>query len=150
MQLRPNAPRLLLASLALVLWALPASASSRLCATKADADPAYAIYVGGHSIWLPGIGTDFIFTPDPGVFAEANDGTARLTGIARRTSNPAQAFAVDLAFSGHSATIPPGGAHLELTANAYVRAADRSIPRPGISTTRGRAPSPASTPTPAR
>ena len=44
---------------------------------------------------------------------ELEDGTARLTGIAHRASNPNQAFEVDVTFSGRTDVAPPGSVVIE-------------------------------------
>ena len=91
------------------------------CATASVGDPAYNQYPSGHAFYMPGIGTDFIFTPAPGTFTALADGTAHLVGTLRSVSNPNNAFTVDIQLSGYSATPPAGSPHLELLANAYVQ-----------------------------
>jgi len=105
--------------LALTMLFLTPSTLQASCAEKADADPTYAKFPGGHAIWLPGIGKDFVFTDPPGFFVENSDGTARLTGTVRRTSNSTEAFAVDITFSGWTETASDGSPHLELKSPAY-------------------------------
>jgi hypothetical protein len=91
------------------------------CATAAPGDPAYDQFPSGHAFYMPGIGTDFIFTPAPGTFIAMADGTATLQGTLRSVSNPNNAFTVDVQLSGYSATPPADSPKLELTANAYVQ-----------------------------
>ncbi len=91
------------------------------CATAAPGDPAYDQFPSGHAFYMPGIGTDFIFTPAPGTFIAMADGTATLQGTLRSVSNPNNAFIVDIQLGGYSATPPDGSPKLELTANAYVQ-----------------------------
>ena len=91
------------------------------CATGAVGDPAYDQYPSGHAFYLPGIGTDFIFTPVPGSFVANADGTAQLTGLLRSISNPNNAFTVEIQLGGYSATPPDGSPKLELLPNAYVQ-----------------------------
>ena len=74
----------------------------------------------GHAVWLPGIGTDFVFDPD-GVFAEdASTGTATINGIIRRLSNPSAQFAISGTFTGATTTPGSGSPKLELSSSAYV------------------------------
>ena len=91
------------------------------CATASAGDPAYNQYPSGHAFYMPGIGTDFIFTPAPGTFTALADGTAHLVGTLRSVSNPNNAFTVDIQLSGYSATPPAGSPQIELLANAYVQ-----------------------------
>ncbi len=91
------------------------------CATAAPGDPAYDQFPSGHAFYMPGIGTDFIFTPAPGTFIAMSDGTATLQGTLRSVSNPNNAFIVAVQFSGYSATPPAGSPKLELLPNAYVQ-----------------------------
>ena len=90
------------------------------CATGAPGDPAYVQYPAGHAFYMPGIGTDFIFTPAPGTFTALADGTAHLQGTLRSQSNPNNAFIVDIQLSGYSATPGDGSPKKELLPNAYV------------------------------
>ena len=60
-----------------------------------------------HAFYLPGISTDFVFTPSPGSFTVHNDGTATLTGTLHSKSNPANGFTVTVTFSGYTTTAPP-------------------------------------------
>ncbi|HEY0514519.1 MAG TPA: SdrD B-like domain-containing protein [Thermoanaerobaculia bacterium] len=90
------------------------------CATPAQGDPAYNQFPSGHALYLPGIGTDFIFTPNPGGFVTHSDGTGSLQGTARSVSNPNNAFTVDIQFSGYQGLPPAGSPKKELLPNAYV------------------------------
>ncbi len=90
------------------------------CATGAPGDPAYDVNPAGHAFYMPGIGTDFIFTPAPGTFVTLPDGTARLQGTLRSVSNPNNAFTVDVQLSGYSSTPPADSPKKELRPEAYV------------------------------
>ncbi|HEX4962858.1 MAG TPA: SdrD B-like domain-containing protein, partial [Thermoanaerobaculia bacterium] len=48
------------------------------CALRSVSDPNYNNGPNGHAFYLPGIGTDFIFTPMPGGFVTNGNGTATL------------------------------------------------------------------------
>jgi hypothetical protein len=91
------------------------------CATAAPGDPAYVVNPAGHAFYMPGIGTDFIFTPTPGTFTALADGTATLQGTLRSVSNPNNAFTVAVQLGGYSATPPADSPKIELSANAYVQ-----------------------------
>ncbi len=88
------------------------------CVDRADGDQ-WGHHGGGHAMWLPGIGRDFVFDGKPGNLQEFADGTAQLSGIARRESNPAQAFAVDVQLSGFTRNAPAGSPKKELVSAAY-------------------------------
>ncbi len=90
------------------------------CVERADHDPLYAQFYGGHALWLPGIGKDFAFDAKAGELVEHSDGTARLTGVARRRSDPAEAFEVDVLLTGLQKDAPPGSPKKELRPGAYV------------------------------
>ncbi len=95
-----------------------------LCVDKADTDPALGGSTGGHALWLPGIGTDFVFVSG-GQLMERSDGTALLTGVVARESDPTQRFAVDIAFAdavfpGDVDHPPVGSPKLELDPSAYL------------------------------
>ncbi len=89
------------------------------CAQGSFNNPAYGSNPDGHAFYLPGIGLDFQFAPATGSFVQRADGTARLTGIVRRTANSSEAFVVDVVLSGLTATAPPGSPKKELSGNAY-------------------------------
>lgn len=74
----------------------------------------------GHAFWLPGIGTDFVFDPEPGSFIQNADGTASITGEIRRRSDPAIAFSVVVDLSGFTAVAPSGSPKKELPDSKYV------------------------------
>lgn len=93
------------------------------CASAAIQDPAVAKHSGGHAFWFPDIGTDFVFVSG-GRFSETSQGTARLTGVVARESNPDQGFLVDLQFGGRVSpganNHPPSGSpKLELQSSSY-------------------------------
>jgi len=90
------------------------------CVVKADLDPALGAGLGGHDFYLPGIGTDFIFTPAPGGFTANPNGTATLTGTIRSVSNPANAFTVNVQFNGFTTTAPAGSPKKEFAPSAYI------------------------------
>lgn len=95
-----------------------------LCALPANSDVFGAGTSAGHSFWLPGIGTDFVFD-GPAQFIEFTDGTARLTGVVFRASQPFESFVVDVDFAGRidggEAAFPPAGSpKLELSSSAYL------------------------------
>jgi hypothetical protein len=95
--------------------------NQQYCATESFGDPAYNVNPSGHAFYLPGISTDFVFTPSPGSFTIRNDGTATLTGTLHSKSNPANGFTVTVSFSGYSTTPPAGSPKEELSASAYVQ-----------------------------
>ena len=102
-----------------------AGASIERCPEPPTADPVYAIYPDGVSLWLPGVGEDFVFTNDS-MFAEYGDGTARLTGEVERLSNPNERFLVDFFLSDRvdagNANFPPTGSPKEeLLQAAYAK-----------------------------
>ena len=100
--------------------AAPAFADSVYYALPAEKDATYGQYSGGHSLWLPGIGTDFVFTSvNPGIFTEKMDGTATLTGTVVRKSDSGKKFDVSVDFSLRTNTPPPGSPKLELKPAAY-------------------------------
>lgn len=81
---------------------------------------------GGQSnaLAIHGLARDLTFTP-PARFVEFPNGTATLTGLARRAADPSVAFAVRVTFSGKvvpsGPTHPPvGSPKLELVPSAYV------------------------------
>lgn len=94
------------------------------CAQETKSNPAVAYGVFEHALWLPDVGTDFVFVAG-GQFVEHVDGTANLTGVIARKSDPAQRFAVDVACAGRvdpgDANYPPlGSPKKELQPTAYV------------------------------
>ena len=99
-------------------WTPPPGGSS--CAMPAISDPALNNGPNGHSFYLPGIGTDFVFVPTAGGFTSNTDGTAHLIGTVRSKSDPNNAFTIDVQFSGYQSTPPAGSPKEELFASAYV------------------------------
>jgi len=94
------------------------------CATEAMAVPGLALS-GGHALFLNNLGTDFVFTPG-GQFTEFADGSASLTGLVQRTSDPLQRFLVSVQFVGRLDPFDPGypppmSPKLELAPSAYVQ-----------------------------
>jgi hypothetical protein len=93
------------------------------CADRALAQPGIGSS-GGHALWLPGIGQDFVFLPGAQL-VELADGTGRMIGVVARTSDDTQRFAVDVVLAGRvdpgEAGFPPAGSpKLELASSAYV------------------------------
>src|ERR1043166_7881266 len=74
---------------------------------------------GGHAVWLPGIGTDFVFSPTPGSFVENPDGTAQIGGTVFSTSDPNKGFQVNVSLSGRTSVPPPGSPKKSLPDCAY-------------------------------
>ncbi|HEX3557099.1 MAG TPA: SdrD B-like domain-containing protein [Thermoanaerobaculia bacterium] len=90
------------------------------CAVPAISDPNFNNGPNGHSFWLPGIGTDFVFTPNPGSFVTNGNGTATLTGTVHSKSSFNNGFTVSVTFTGYQSTIPPGSPKEELFPQSYV------------------------------
>jgi hypothetical protein len=89
---------------------------------EANADPLYAIHPGGTAVWLPGVGSDFVFTT-PGTFTTAGTG-ASLTGTVWSQSDSQNGFALNIQFSGliqsgDSGFPPADSPKLELKPSAY-------------------------------
>lgn len=109
---------------ALALFTVTASASvDHQVGVAPVADPALAVLPGGRAFEWQGLGNDFVFVTG-GQFVELPNNTARLVGIAARTSDTRQRFLVDLTFHDYvpqtSRVFPPAGAPLlELDPNAY-------------------------------
>ncbi|MEM8964142.1 MAG: SdrD B-like domain-containing protein [Acidobacteriota bacterium] len=91
-----------------------------ICVEQANVDPVVYGGSGGHALWLPGIGKDFVFFGEPGTFVEQPDGTALFTGTVYRVSNPNQGFAISVMLDGYTTTAPPGSPKRELRSSAYV------------------------------
>lgn len=94
-----------------------------LCASAAPRDPAATTSAGGHAVYLPGIGTDFVFE-GPAPFVERPDGTARLSGTVFRPSEPTKRFALDVELTGRvdpgqPGFAPPDSPKLELRSTMY-------------------------------
>ena len=93
------------------------------CANKADAQAGIG-NTGGHALYIPSIGTDFVFQPG-GQFTEFPNGTAVLTGLVARASNVSQRFLVTATYTGRvdpadAGYPPPMSPKTELAASAYV------------------------------
>jgi hypothetical protein len=94
-----------------------------VCVEEALSDPQYQQSNSSHALYLPGIGTDFVFVAG-GDFVERSDGTARLTGVVERKSDDDQCFEVDVLFTqrldaGDLAFPPLESPKLELAGSAY-------------------------------
>ncbi len=89
------------------------------CVSEAVPNPAYGATSGGHAIWLPGIGTNFVFTPTPGTFVQFGDGTAILSGTVFSKTNSQNGFVVDVQLSGLRTNPPPGSPKKDLSSSAY-------------------------------
>lgn len=94
------------------------------CTTKADALAGVG-QLGGHAMYLLGVGDDFVFQPG-GQFNEFADGTATLQGVLARTNDESQRFLVNATFTGRldPADVgypPPASPKLELVSTAYVQ-----------------------------
>src|SRR6185369_13747300 len=89
------------------------------CVGEAVPNPAYGATTGGHAVWLPGIGTNFVFIPTPGSFVQLPDGTATLTGTVFSKTNLQNGFTVDVQLSGYRTTPPSGSPKKDLSADAY-------------------------------
>jgi len=76
-----------------------------------------------HALWLPGIGTDYIFGNSPGEFVDNGDGTATLKGTVFSRSKPNEGWEINVTLSGlvlPPAAAPAGSPKLELPASSYV------------------------------
>lgn len=91
------------------------------------AQPANALVgvgqLGGHALYLNGIGSDFVFQPG-GQFSENADGTATLTGVLERVTDSSQRFLVSAQFSGRLDAAdfgypPPMSPKMELVPSVY-------------------------------
>jgi len=94
------------------------------CALGAVSDPTYrpAGKPPGRNqaLWMKGISTNLIFSPDPGSWVENSDGTARLTGTLRSLTNTTSGFTIVLNLSGRTTTVLSGSPKLDLDPSAYV------------------------------
>ncbi len=82
-----------------------------------------ALVSGGHAVYLPGIGTDFIASSGPLKLTKYEDGTALLSGNVYSKANPNLGFAINVNLSGliePPAPAPSGSPKLELPASAYL------------------------------
>src|SRR6185295_19046037 len=97
-----------------------APASNPQCATQAINDPVVQGAGANHAFWLPGIGTDYQFTPTPGTFVQNSNGTAGLNGTLKSLSRPANSWYVSITFTGRTTTAPAGSPKKELNSSAYI------------------------------
>ncbi len=89
------------------------------CVQQADGGGKCSDATTHHAVWMPGIGTDFVFSPTPGSFVENLDGTALLSGTIAKVSNPSQGFTVVVNLSGRTSVAPPGSPKKDLKDCAY-------------------------------
>ena len=94
--------------------------SNPQCVDEAINDPAVQGAGANHAFWLPGIGTDYQFTPTPGSFIQNPDGTANMNGTLRSLSNSNNAWTVSITFTGRTTVAPAGSPKKELKASAYI------------------------------
>lgn len=97
---------------------------SSLAVLPAEKDPLFGLHAGGHTLWLPGIGDDFVFVGGGTLNLHA-DGGAHLLGLAASRSEPGRQFLVRAELGARvqpgDANHPPAGSpKLELDATAYV------------------------------
>lgn len=93
--------------------------SNPQCVDEAINDPSVQGAGANHAFWLPGIGTDYQFTPNPGTFVQNPDGTANMNGTLRSLSNSLNAWTVSVTFTGRTSVAPAGNPKKELMASAY-------------------------------
>jgi hypothetical protein len=91
---------------------------------EAVSDPSVSPIAYHHAFALSTLGEDYVFVAG-GQLEEKEDGTANLTGVIARLSNPHQKFFVDAQFSartnpGEAGYVPAGSPHKELVPAAYV------------------------------
>ncbi len=72
------------------------------------------------AIWMRGVSTNLVFTPDPGRWVENSDGTAQMSGTVHSLTNTSSGFEVVLNLTGRRTTAPSGSPMLELDPRAYV------------------------------
>ncbi len=89
------------------------------CVDEAINDPSVQGAGANHAFWLPGIGTDYQFTPAPGSFIQNSNGTANMNGTLRSLSNSLNAWTVSITFTGRTTVTPAGSPKKELMASAY-------------------------------
>lgn len=97
---------------------------SSLAILPAEKDPLFGESGGGHTLWLPGIGTDFVFVGG-GTLNQHADGSAHILGLAASRSAPSRQFLVRAELQGRvqpgDASHPPAGSpKLELDPTAYL------------------------------
>jgi uncharacterized repeat protein (TIGR01451 family) len=90
------------------------------CVQQADAGGQCSDATTHHALYLPGIATDFIFSPNPGSFVENPDGTAHIAGTVVSKGNPGKSFEVSVSLSGRTTVTPPGSPKKDLKDCAYV------------------------------
>lgn len=73
-----------------------------------------------HAVWMPGIYTDFIFTPQFGGWTSNDNGTAHLSGIIRRRDDLSSGFSISVDLGGKTTTPGPDSPKLDLDPQAYV------------------------------
>ena len=88
------------------------------CAVSPIPDPAVSDISNSHALSLSHLQGDLVFEK-PASFEEYGNGSARLTGTVRRTSDPSTAFTMVMSFSGRVQS-PPQSPLLELKPSAYV------------------------------
>ncbi|MEP7013746.1 MAG: SdrD B-like domain-containing protein, partial [Acidobacteriota bacterium] len=89
------------------------------CVDEAINDPTVQGAGANHAFWLPGIGTDYQFTPNPGTFVQNSNGTATMNGTLRSLSNSNNAWTVSIGFTGRTSVTPAGSPKKELKSTAY-------------------------------
>lgn len=67
------------------------------CVQAAVQDPDFGLDRGPGAFWMQDVGGDFVFVSGAS-FVERSDGSAHLTGMIARSSDPSQRFAVDFHF----------------------------------------------------
>ena len=96
-----------------------APSSNPQCVDEAINDPSVQGAGANHAFWLPGIGTDYQFTPTPGSFVQNSNGTATMNGTLKSLSNPLNAWTVSIGFTGRTTVTPAGNPKKELKSTAY-------------------------------
>ena len=89
------------------------------CVQKADGGGKCSDSTTHHAVWMPGIGTDFVFYPNAGTFVENPDGTAQISGTIAKISNTNQGFQVEVSLTGRTSVAPPGSPKKSLKDCAY-------------------------------
>lgn len=106
------------------MLAVSIAREATLAAFDADMDPIYGQLAGGHALYLPGIGTDFVFRAGGELFLHG-DGSAELMGEVMSLGAPERRFLVDVHLAGlmgpDAESYPPvDSPKLELRPEAYV------------------------------
>lgn len=99
--------------------------SEPLCVIPPGFDPQYSTFPGGVAVWIPGIGTDYVSSPDM-KYTEYPDGSARLIGETFSAANPLDRFLIDVFYTnrvdpGDPVYPPPLSPKLELKPSAYIQ-----------------------------